>query len=72
MAPFLVFFKVSGQTVAVQSPKCGCLSAEAEAESPYCGFELLFLVATATRDDRDTVPKVVLYSVLWSKYGRDD
>ena len=21
---------------------------------------------------RDTVPKVVLYSVLWSKYGRDD
>ena len=47
MASYLVFFEVSGPTVAVYSPKSGYPSAE----SPHFDFELLFLVATATRDD---------------------
>ena len=41
-----MIFEVSGPTAAVQSPKSGCPSAE----SPYFDFELLFLIATATRD----------------------
>ena len=39
------FFEVSCPTVAVWSPKSGYSSAEA----PYFDFELLFLVASATR-----------------------
>ena len=64
MVSFLVFFGVSSQTVAVYSSKSGYPSAE----TPYLDFELQFLLATATGfgsyKSRDTVPKVVLYSVL--------
>ena len=41
----LVFFEVSGSTVAVQSPKSGYSSAE----TSYFDFELLFLAASATQ-----------------------
>ena len=47
MASFLMFFEVFGPTIAVWSPKSGCPSAE----SSYFDFELLILVATATRDE---------------------
>ena len=47
MVSFLVFFEVSGPTVAVKSPKSGYPSAE----SPHFDIELLFLVATAMQDE---------------------
>ena len=45
MVSFLVFFRVSSPTVAVYSPK----SSYPSAETPYLDFEVLFLVASATR-----------------------
>ncbi len=62
MASFFDVFKVSG---SMSSPESGYHSEK----EPYFDFELLFLVATATRVER-RVQNVVLYSVLWSKYGQ--
>ena len=65
MASFFVLLTVSGSAVAVYPPNSGYSSAEA----PYFDLKLQFLVYSCCHGTRDTGPKVVLYSVLWGKYG---
>ena len=59
------FFEVSGPTVAVRSPKRGYFSAE----TPYFDFELLFLVASATRVEIESQKCfcTTFYGEVWTK-----
>ena len=61
---YLVFFRVSSQTVAVYSPKSGNLSAE----TPYLDVELLFSQTTAIKVEMQS-QKWFLYFVQWSIVG---